>query len=482
MKTSIHFAAPLVALSFVTASAASAQTTSKPPEQLGTVSFANSCAPDVQASLQRAVALLHSFWFSESEKTFRDVLERDPACAIATWGIATNIIGNTFSEGPLPAQAKQAQEVLERGRAIGAKTERERYFIAAIGEYYDRYGDRTPQQRMKSLSNAFELVAKRFPSDDEAQIFSAVYLTATQSPDDKTFAAALKAAAILEVLFKKHPDHPGVAHYLIHSYDYPPIAAKGLNAAKRYAEIAPSAPHALHMPSHIFTRVGAWQDSARSNERSAAVAKAAKEPARMEAAALIAMISRRTFLHALPVAVLGLPIAEAQQPGKVARVGYLHAGNYVPIKGMGLDALRPGLRDLGWIEGRTVIIESRFAGQQAETLSAYTRELVQIPVDILVTVGTAATRAAKTATSTIPIVMFPVGDPVEAGLSPASGGPGATSPASRSTTSTSRPSACRSSRRPSRTRGGSGWSSTRRVRSSRASKSRRRTRPPRSWV
>src|SRR6266705_495633 len=122
MKTSIHFAAPLVALSFVTASAASAQTTSKPPEQLGTISFANSCASDVQASLQRAVALLHSFWFSESEKTFRDVLERDPACAIATWGIATNIIGNTFSEGPLPARAKQAQEVLERGHAIGAKT------------------------------------------------------------------------------------------------------------------------------------------------------------------------------------------------------------------------------------------------------------------------------------------------------------------------------------------------------------------------
>jgi len=276
MKIRIHLAAPL-ALLLATATAAWAQATSKLPEQLGTVSFANSCAPAVQESLQRAVALLHSFWFRESEKTFREVLERDPSCAIATWGIATNIIGNTFSEGPLPARAKQAQEVLERGRAIGAKTERERYFIEAIGEYYDRYGDRTPVQRMKSLSNAFEVVAKRFPNDDETQIFFAVYLTATQSLDDKTFAAALKAAAILEVQFKKHPDHPGVAHYLIHSYDYPPIAAKGLNAARRYAEIAPSAPHALHMPSHIFTRVGAWQDSARSNERSAAVAKAGKE-------------------------------------------------------------------------------------------------------------------------------------------------------------------------------------------------------------
>jgi putative tryptophan/tyrosine transport system substrate-binding protein len=145
----------------------------------------------------------------------------------------------------------------------------------------------------------------------------------------------------------------------------------------------------------------------------------------MEAAAPIAMISRRTFLHTLPVALLGLPMAEAQQSGKVARVGYLHAGNYVPIKGMGLDALRPGLRDFGWIEGRTVIIESRFAGQQAEKLSAYARELVQIPVDILVTVGTAATQAAaKKATSTIPIVMFPVGDPVEAGFVTSLGRPG----------------------------------------------------------
>jgi predicted Zn-dependent protease len=122
---------------------------------------------------------------------------------------------------------------------------------------------------MKSLADAFEAVAKKFPKDDEAQIFYAIYLTATQSPTDKTFADTLKAAQILEPQFKKHPHHPGVAHYLIHSYDYPPIADKGLDAAKRYAEIAPSAPHALHMPSHIFTRVGAWQASVATNQRSA---------------------------------------------------------------------------------------------------------------------------------------------------------------------------------------------------------------------
>jgi tetratricopeptide (TPR) repeat protein len=277
MKTRIQLAAPLLALSLAIATGALGQTIGKPPEQLGRVSFANSCTAAAQATFERAVALLHSFWFREGEKTFREVLERDPNCAIATWGIATILIGNTFATGPTPAQAQQAKEAIERGRAIGAKTERERLFIEAVAQYYERFAERSHGARLKSLSDAFENVARRFPEDDEAQIFSAIYLTATQDPTEQTFASALKAAAILEVQFKKHPDHPGVAHYLIHSYDYPPIAEKGLNAAKRYSEIAPSAPHALHMPSHIFTRVGAWQDSARMNERSAAVAKAGKE-------------------------------------------------------------------------------------------------------------------------------------------------------------------------------------------------------------
>jgi tetratricopeptide (TPR) repeat protein len=277
MKTRLRLAAPLLALSLATATAAWAQTTRKPPEQLGRVSFANSCAPAAQATFERAVALLHSFWWREGEKTFREVLELDPKCAIATWGIATILIGNTFAAGPTPAQAQQAKEAIERGRAIGAKTERERLFIEAVAQYYDRFAERSHGARIKSLSDAFEKVARRFPEDDEAQIFSAIYLTATQDPTEQTFASALKAAAILEVQFKKHPDHPGVAHYLIHSYDYPPIAGKGLAAAKRYSEIAPSAPHALHMPSHIFTRVGAWQESAASNLRSATVAKAEAE-------------------------------------------------------------------------------------------------------------------------------------------------------------------------------------------------------------
>jgi hypothetical protein len=248
------------------------------PEQLGKVSFANSCQPAVQQALERGVALLHSFWFRESDAAFRDVLARDPDCAIAGWGIASALIGNTFAAGPSPAQAQQAKEAIERARAAGRKTEREGNFIEAVGQYYDNYPAKPHMQRMKALSDAFELVAKRFPEDDEAQIFSAVYLTATQPLNDQTYATALKAAQILEVQFKKHPDHPGVAHYLIHSYDFPSIAEKGMDAARRYSQIAPSAPHALHMPSHIYTRVGAWKDSAEINERSAAAAKQTKEP------------------------------------------------------------------------------------------------------------------------------------------------------------------------------------------------------------
>ena len=247
-------------------------------EQLGKVSFASSCQPAVQPTLERAVALLHSFWFRESERTFREVLARDPDCAVAGWGIASTLIGNTFATGPNPTQAQQAKEAIERARATGRKTERERNYIEAIAQYYDQYPSKPHMQRMKALSDAFELVAKRFPEDDEAQIFSGVYLTATQPLTDQTYAAALKAAALLEVQFRKHPGHPGVAHYLIHSYDFPSVAEKGMDAARRYSEIAPSAPHALHMPSHIFTRVGAWKESAAINGRSAAAAKNTKEP------------------------------------------------------------------------------------------------------------------------------------------------------------------------------------------------------------
>jgi tetratricopeptide (TPR) repeat protein len=247
-------------------------------QQVGKVSFPTSCRPEVQASFERGVAMLHSFWFTVGERTFREVLERDPGCAIAGWGIAAVLIGNTFVNNPGPQDSQRAREAIARARDIGAKSERERLYIEAIAQYYDRFAERPPAARMKSLADAFSVLAKRFPQDDEAQVFSALYLTSTQDPSDKDFKAALGAAAMLEQQFKKHPDHPGVAHYLIHSYDFPPIAQEGLRAARAYASIAPSAPHALHMPSHIFTRVGAWEDSIRTNVRSAEASRAEKEP------------------------------------------------------------------------------------------------------------------------------------------------------------------------------------------------------------
>jgi tetratricopeptide (TPR) repeat protein len=246
---------------------------------LGKVSFATSCDPKVQPAFERAVAMLHSFWYSAGEKAFRDVLKDDPQCAIATWGIASILMSNPLAgQGASPKGAEQAQAAIDEGRRIGAKTERERDYIEAVAAYYKDFATRPEKERQASRAAAYEALAKRYANDDEAQIFSALYIAGTQTQADQSYAAYLKAAAILENQFKKYPDHPGVAHYLIHSYDAPPIAEKGVIAARRYATIAPAAPHALHMPSHIFTRVGSWQESVATNLRSREVARAGNEP------------------------------------------------------------------------------------------------------------------------------------------------------------------------------------------------------------
>ncbi|PYN01830.1 MAG: hypothetical protein DME07_12350 [Candidatus Rokuibacteriota bacterium] len=254
------------------------QSQPKSPEQLGKVDFPNSCAPAVQTTFQRGVAMLHSFRYAETEKTFREVLAQDPSCAIANWGIAAVLMDNPLAGvGSSPQWAERAQAAIEQGRRIGAKTERERDYIEAGAAYYQDWAKQPERARQQSRAKAFETLAARYPADDEAQIFYALYLSGTQSLADKSYASYLKAAEILEKQFAKHPDHPGVAHYLIHSYDAAPIAQKGLPAARRYADIAPAAPHALHMPSHIFTRVGAWADSAATNQRSAMAAKGDKD-------------------------------------------------------------------------------------------------------------------------------------------------------------------------------------------------------------
>ena len=269
-----HPLAAAAALSCALIGASVAHEVDEGKGQLGKVSFANSCDAKVQGELQRAVAMLHSFWFSAGEKAFRHVLEDDPACAVATFGIAALLMNNPLAgQGAAPKAAESAQAAIEQGRRVGAKTQRERDYIEAVATYYADFSNRPERTRQASRAQAFEALAARYPEDDEAQIFAALYIAGTQAQADQTYAAYLKAAGALEKMFVKYPNHPGVAHYLIHSYDAPPIAQQGLTAARKYSSIAPDAPHALHMPSHIFTRVGSWQDSIVTNRRSADVAK-----------------------------------------------------------------------------------------------------------------------------------------------------------------------------------------------------------------
>ncbi len=241
---------------------------------LGQVRFENSCSPQVQEKLQRGVAMLHSFYYPAAEKAFEEVAAEDQHCAIAAWGFASILMSNPLAgQGAAAKDAPRAQAAIDKGRQMNAKTERERDYLEAVAAYYENFAGRSERERQLARSKAYEALAAKYPNDDEAQIFNALYLAGTQLQTDQTYAAYRKAAAILEPQFQKYPDHPGAAHYLIHSYDAPPIAKEGVPAARRYAQIAPDAPHALHMPSHIFTRVGEWEDAAATNRRSATVAK-----------------------------------------------------------------------------------------------------------------------------------------------------------------------------------------------------------------
>jgi tetratricopeptide (TPR) repeat protein len=245
-------------------------------QKLGTVHFATSCNEAAQRRFDRAMRYQHSFWYSESKEVYEETLKADPECAIAYWGIALSLLNNPHSAIPAP-NLPLGLAAIEKAKAMGAKTARERDYIDALAAMYIDY-DKTPQQaRVQSYLKAMEALAAKYPDDDEAQIFYAITLNVAASPADKTYANQLKGAAILEPIFQRQPQHPGVAHYLIHLYDYPPIAAKGLPAALRYSKIAPNAPHAQHMPSHIFTRVGYWKESIAANTASAQAAKAGKE-------------------------------------------------------------------------------------------------------------------------------------------------------------------------------------------------------------
>lgn len=254
--------------------AAWAQGKTASSEKLGQVHFAVSCNPAAQQEFDRGLALLHSFFFQESGKAFSAVTEMDPGCAMGYWGIAMTYLGNPLASPPAPWALSAGWVAVERAKAAGPKPQHEREYIAAIEAFYKDSQRLDHRTRMLAYEKAMEQVSRRYPEDREAAVFYALALNATAPPTDKTYASQLKAAEILERVFAEQPDHPGVAHYLIHTYDYPHLAPRGLPAARRYAAIAPSVPHALHMPSHIFTRLGLWQESIDSNRASAAVARA----------------------------------------------------------------------------------------------------------------------------------------------------------------------------------------------------------------
>ena len=246
------------------------------PERLGTVSFPTSCSSDAQAKFTRAVALLHSFWYENAEKAFRDVAATDPQCGMAWWGVAMSNYHQVWPAPYSPAELARGMAAAEKAKAVGAKTPREQGYIDAIATFY-RDGEKVETlTRARAYEAAMERLVSQFPDDDEAEIFYGLSLVAhgMSTPADKTYAYQKKAAGILNHLLAEHPDHPGIAHYLIHTFDYPALAPLALDAAYAYAKIAPSSPHALHMPSHIFVRLGMWQETIDSNIASAAAARA----------------------------------------------------------------------------------------------------------------------------------------------------------------------------------------------------------------
>jgi hypothetical protein len=242
--------------------------------KLGEVQFATSCNESAQSDFNFAVALLHSFQFSRAIEDFNAVLQEDSTCAIAYWGIALSAWSNPFAPGQKDtSQLQLGQQSARRGKELGVKTERERSYLAAVDKLYGDY-ESTPQHaRLLAYRDAMGEVAVKYPEDHEAQIFYALALVVAEDPGDKTYTDRFKAGKILEKLFAEEPTHPGLAHYIIHAYDVPGLCSQALVAARSYAEIAPDAPHALHMPSHTFARLGYWQESIDSNVAAAAAAR-----------------------------------------------------------------------------------------------------------------------------------------------------------------------------------------------------------------
>ncbi len=242
-------------------------------EKVGTVHFPIQCNPEAQKKFLRAVALLYSFAYEEAERAFSDVAVADSKCAMAYWGIAMSNYHPLWA-APTPAESTRGLEAMTKAKSLTAETQRERDYIMAIDAFYKDADKLTYSERKLAFHKAIEQIYERYADDKEAAIFYALSLNATASPKDKTYANQKKAVKILENLLSENPDHPGIYHYIIHNYDYPELASLALPAARKYSKIAPSLPHVLHMPSHIFTRLGLWQESIESNLDAASAGEA----------------------------------------------------------------------------------------------------------------------------------------------------------------------------------------------------------------
>jgi tetratricopeptide (TPR) repeat protein len=245
------------------------------PDQIGSASvkFETSCDPAVRDDFNTAVALLHSFWFPEARKMFESIAQKDANCAMAHWGMAMSQWGNPFGGLRPVAAVEGGKPLVARAQATGTPTPRERALIDAVAILFSSAEPRTQRERVLKYEEAMQKIVADHPDDVEARIFYGLAVTQSASPTDKTYAKQIQAADILEPIFKQMPEHPGVAHYIIHAYDAPPLAERALEAARRYASLAPAVPHALHMPSHTFTRVGYWKESIETNRRSAEAAR-----------------------------------------------------------------------------------------------------------------------------------------------------------------------------------------------------------------
>ncbi|MBZ0156368.1 MAG: hypothetical protein K8I29_09195 [Alphaproteobacteria bacterium] len=347
------------------------------PEKLGEVNFPVSCNDAAQKEFNRAMALFHSFWFDPAKKSFSKVLQHDPECGMAHWGIAIMSMGNPFAWPPNPNALKAAAVAMEEARRVGAKSTRERDYIDALGAFFKDWETTEHRPRVVAYEKAMEGVATRYPQDIEAQILYALALNITALSTDKTFANQLKAAGILEPLFKKYPNHPGIAHYLIHTYDYAELADRGLPAARAFSRIAPSVPHALHMPSHIFSRVGLWQEMVEDNRASYLAAKSELKEATLD-------IGTYDALHAMDYMVFGL-LQQAQDKGakqlldEVAAIRKVNVENFVAAYAFAAIPSRFALERGDWKQAAELILSpdslswNKFP--QAEAILVFARGL-----------------------------------------------------------------------------------------------------------